>query len=240
MYQNVQTVEATTNQSAVLGAETHFKNGKRLKIHKSRGNILRKACFALFAAFIIFNGCDDKEDEPSGNTGNSAFDGKITAKVENWNDYKSIVSKVSVDITKEDIVFGTVTNDGFSLTLPKTINDGYLDNIDLYSSSEVKISDMQAHFFEVWDFYIEGYNSDDEYVGRFKYMKENTNLTTSVSFFYVDRDVTITGSDKWNIFNVSLKKGWNKVYTTEDDNGGRTEISTKEVSGLKWYFEPYD
>ena len=38
------------------------------------------------------------------------------------------------------------------------------------------------------------------------------------------------------IDNMSLKKGWNKVYRHWSENG-LYEVSTKAVSGLKWYFD---
>ena len=67
MYQNVKTNKAKTNYGAAMETGDHFKNGASLKSHTSRGNFLRKACFALFATSIIFCGCkknnENNDDE---------------------------------------------------------------------------------------------------------------------------------------------------------------------------------
>ena len=47
--------------SKKMDARDHFINGDSLKIHKSRGNFFRIACFALFAFVFIISGCDKEE-----------------------------------------------------------------------------------------------------------------------------------------------------------------------------------
>ena len=44
---------AVANFSGAMVAETISKHGRSSKSHKSRGNIIRKACFALLTASII-------------------------------------------------------------------------------------------------------------------------------------------------------------------------------------------
>jgi hypothetical protein len=56
---------------------------------------------------------------------------------------------------------------------------------------------------------------------------------------YVDKDVIITGTENDYVINMTLKKGWNILYLTNMANGGG-EYTTKEVSGLKWYFNQSD
>ena len=227
--------EVAANQSSAMDARDHFKNGADLKSQTSRGNFLRKSCFALLAAGIVFSGCD-KDDENGDKLETSVFDGIITASVENGSAYNSTVSRVAAieENSVEEIAAGMYANGGFTLTLPSTPNGNFLYGIEetFGNESDIKYSNKNAKISVVVIF--EAYDKDDEYVGEFYCGKFDATTEIDVNFIYADRDVTVTGSvgekDDTMDYSVSLKKGWNMVYYTEN------EVSTKEKTGMKWYF----
>jgi hypothetical protein len=60
----------------------------------------------------------------------SAFDGVITAKVENGNALNSIIKELRVTNDKGNVIAsGVYANGGFTITLPKTLDAKYLSNI---------------------------------------------------------------------------------------------------------------
>jgi hypothetical protein len=205
----------------------------------------------------LFAGCKDDNNGIGNNLESGAFDGKITAKVVNGNQYDGLISTVKVmrwsedDNGYEELASGNYSNGGFTLTLP-TPDDKYLGEIaeDLAGGS-VKVSDKNARAFTFSN--IGAFNSTGQNVGRLYYRNETTG--TVCTFFYADRDVTVTGSetvtekgengskDYYYTYNysVSLKSGWNKVYiVVRDGTSANTSIitfTTQAISGLKWYFQ---
>jgi hypothetical protein len=210
------------------------------------------ALLPLFCGLLLTVACnknDDKDDEtPSG-----WFNGVITAVVENGNNYNSLIGKVSAmvefyneatrDWVVEEIASGNWSNGGFTLTLPATLDDKFLRNLvagDIPTG--ITISDRNAKVSEgIW---FRAYNSDGScHVGSFWYSKKDENSDAEVIFTYADRDVIITSTAREDeIYNVSLKRGWNKIYITtmRNQGGWRVEISTKAVGGLKWHFNHWD
>jgi len=114
-----------------------------------------------------------------------------------------------------------------------------------------------------WEFDWEG-----SFVGWLHYATVNLNESDDypVSYadpIFVDRDVTITGTyeneseweqngekfiEKWSEeWSVSLKKGWNWLYITENRTETKTatgteirhtyKYTTKAISGLKWHYD---
>jgi hypothetical protein len=83
------------------------------------------------------------------------------------------------------------------------------------------------------------YSSDGEYA--LLYMKDLSNMAL---FWYMDRDVTITGTHTRDIgmgetrtqtFNCSLKKGWNYVFASYNSATKTETITTGAApSGYKW------
>ena len=190
---------------------------------------------ALFAA--MFTSCNKDDDDLA----TSAFDGKIVAVVENGSAYNSLISKVVAYVETEDlyeeIAFGSYSNGGFILTLPSTPNSKFLMPIEDRLGG--KISDRNAMICYISPHRFEAYNSNNELVDYLLYgftiLNETYSTFRSSFFVYVDRDVTVTGSENdgdypFN-FTISLKMGWNTLYNLE--NG----YSTKADSRVKWYFD---
>ena len=204
-------------------------------------------CLTVLAMTAFVGGCKkekDKEDEiPT-----SAFDGFINANVENGNDYNALIKRVAALIipngggtaNAEFVVFGKYEKGGFMLTLPNPAKNKYLGMFDDIPKT-VNISDKTA---KIGISLIYAMSLDTTVlVGSFNYQKVDENSITNAFPMYADKDVTITGYNENDEngrgeFNVSLKKGWNWYYVTETKNGAK--VTTEAVSGLKWYFEPYD
>ena len=190
-------------------------------------------CLALLMAVVIFGGCGNDDDDKGGS---GVFDRKITAQVENGSNYNSLIKSVKAisrygdDGENEYVhVQGSYSNGSFTLTLPQTVNNLYLWNIEKEFQS-AEINNKSANIMILRQFFC--YNSNDEFVGWIYQQKEATSSHIRLIYIYVDRDVTVSGS----IYNMTLKKGWNKVYDTYS-SGTNTGCTTEEVSGLKWYFE---
>jgi hypothetical protein len=86
---------------------------------------------------------------------------------------------------------------------------------------------------------VVAYDRNGEIVDNLYYCKldSSNNSVTIVSFIYTDRNVSISGSYEdegyAGTYNMSLKKGWNMMYTAYDFT---LETTTTSVSGIKWYF----
>ena len=220
------------------------KNGASPKSLMSRGNLLKKF-FLTFLATSIFAIGYSQNGEVDLET--NTFDGTITADVVNGNDYNTIISKVEVvsgHAEIDPIAEGDYQDGGFTLTLPSTFDDQYLMDItELFFDENPEnfvISDESARTLPLFDENFKAYNEDGELVGNFIYVNEDDDgALTYAAFFYVDRDVDITGTVDFDpdiyTFSMSLKEGWNIVYITQYDEN-TFEITSKEVEGMKWIF----
>jgi len=192
---------------------------------------------SLFCGLLATTACDKDKSEkiPDG-----AFDGTITVMVENGSNYDSIISKVRVmtyndatELWDKEIAFGNYTNGGFTLTLPTTIDTELLHNLGSFSR-HLSVSDRNVRLFGINGSKFYAYNSDDNRIGNFYIVNVDINPVGEVEFTYADRDVTIVGSYLNYIYNVSLKKGWNRVHSIT--NGDQTKFTTKIVNKEKWSF----
>ena len=86
---------------------------------------------------------------------------------------------------------------------------------------------------------IYAYNNYGSYSGNF--VQTNKNYV-SICFWYVDRDVEITGKDAGSTrYSILLKKGWNSVYVRHSSDNEPGEISTRPLdNAVKWYFSEID
>ena len=174
------------------------------------------------------------------------------------NEYKGtgkVVLKIWQANGNEDTKnIGTVTNGKMSFTIPD-ISSG---NYSLYDFSQVggqgiTVTPTSAKGLMGGLSFIED-SSNDEY--SLSFIKTVTDTDTaykydSMSYYYVDRDVTIKGTstssydddgdtytstETWS--NVSLKKGWNAIYSTHSEtysnNSSTSTHSTTEIKDLKW------
>jgi len=208
---------------------------------------------AAIAAAVVFAGCKKDDDDK---LVSDAFDGKITATVENGAAYNSQFSMVAAVVYTdtepwyEILATGTYANGGFTITLPATLDAKYLETFEEFSEdgipAGINVSDKNAKVLSGLS--LAAANSNGSSNSGLIYGKVGSNSYTMVTFMYADRDVTVTGSYKEELeggytdeehANVSLKKGWNRVYmtSTETKTSDKSEITTKPVSGVKWYFE---
>jgi len=160
---------------------------------------------ALFVA-LSFVAC--KKDD-NGGGGSSTFDGKISGTIVNvpagTGDF---TMDAYYDNSTSSEFSTTVHNGAFSMTLPTPPADM------LYSVSEDMPSSMQMSDSNTLGtgIYFEAEGTEVRCVST------DNPITQEIGLLYVDRDVTITGSQSQMGFamtyNVSLKKGWNKVLQT--------------------------
>lgn len=215
-----------------------------------------KKVFFTLAVFVctatIFAACNKDEDEGSAVT--------INATVEDGASYATSIDDVKAVISDGDsllfVASGNYTNGGFSLTLPKSVDEKYLSVLNADMPEGITISDSTVKGSGV-NFY--GYKSG-EIVGIFQNGKmENEMFTADESYIFVDGNISISGSSnetedllgalinvKIN-YDLTLKKGWNLVYLnmtpvlSETEISMTMDISNTPISGLKWYFtEGYD
>jgi hypothetical protein len=203
--------------------------------------------FVLAASFII-GGCSKKEifDEIDDNENlvSGAFNGKITAQVENnAPDVNAVAAVYNLGFDSQDNFVGKIigegfaySNNGFSLTLTTSGLNQYLENITEFfegfmaegEKEKIKISKPDAGIMEVdiTGFYVD--ENEDVFVSGFFFNATSTQRETFCMFVYVDSDVRVTGGAN---ISVSLKKGWNRLYKVSN------KLTTQAPAGLKWFYE---
>lgn len=204
---------------------------------------------ACLCAGFVFTGCSDDDDDIPTNAVSS-----ITATVENGASYNSVIDKVKALIDYDEdqdgsdyywigheVASSNYANGGFTLNLPATIDDQYLVGCDeWFEEGTVSDPDLKMN-----DIIFQAYKSDKP-LADFDYYLISNNTMIYGWYFYADRDATITGSFSYKdgddtykeVYNVSLKKGWNLAYEilTQSGNTYTWEFTTKPQSGLKWYY----
>jgi len=140
---------------------------------------------------------------------------------------------------------------------------GPYDIVVLYNNLNFSASGVEYASFS--SLYFGTDDNDSREIVRENFSGTLTNLTSEeVTYIYVNKDVTVTGSGKtttltsssnWNMgtatvttrnINLSLKRGWNAVYTKtvkqEQQNGSVTltiEMSIGDPTQMKWIFYRY-
>ncbi|GHT38317.1 hypothetical protein AGMMS49965_01290 [Bacteroidia bacterium] len=202
-------------------------------------NVFLLAAMAVSA--VAFTGCE-KDGEDNDNQTN-AWDGVLTAT-----NVEGVPDGVTIDAVKAfiggyEVGSGTYENRGFTLSLLSPLPDKLspVTNVEKeFPGTTASPADAKG-CFSFDDFYVYAYKDGNE-VGRFS----SDTRTLEFSIVYVDKDVKTTGSSTTDegyhyTFNLSLKKGWNKMYAVIDFKTGKAEIemTTTEPSGIpaKWYFE---
>jgi hypothetical protein len=206
---------------------------------------------AFFCTGIVLNGCDKSDDSPGTSHVNS-----VEIKVDNGSAYSPKVSTVKAlaDIgvsyesgnyywTGFELDDVPYNNGVFSIDLTKKeVPANRLSSFyDEYSSDDVKVSDQNAKGTSA---IIVGYNRDGKEAGVFWY----ENNSNKAWLMYADRDVTITGTKRYEegnntlveSYNVSLKKGWNIWYNYKSADGNTLTASTSNPGGFKWVFQEGD
>jgi hypothetical protein len=178
-----------------------------------------------------------KKEDVGSKLVSGAFNGTVTAAVENGAAYNDQISKVIAVIDARIVnneFHGTsagqssYANGGFSISLPAEVPDEFLVNIEdfftdvLQVSGKLKYSVTGARMNYV-DFV--GF-LNDYYVDFFNYYKRGDKPVICFCV-YADMDVDVTGGTN---ISVSLRQGWNRIYHTDGKS-----ISTKAPDGMKWY-----
>jgi hypothetical protein len=170
----------------------------------------------------------------------------IVAYGDLFNDKVSIV-KATIDSadTEVDIASAPYSDGGFTLKLPETLSDSYLEEIEYHSLDGITISDPKVKTATVYE--LDAYMSDDN-VGYF-YFASSTNLVCQHTYSNGDVSITGVGTEEYKDderykntykYNVHLKKGWNRIYVNKTETANyeyEYEIITKAPSMRpKWYF----
>ena len=227
-----------------------FNIMKRTSVNESKKcSILLRHCWEspyrwgsnLLPIVILFaltlSGCTEEDDLE--NQKEDTFNGTLTAKVENGASYEAQISTVwalydattnsAGELNGRMLVASDYTNGGFTINLPE-IPAQFLMNIATFFSSvlnissELEIDDPDARLLFAEFF---GITSDNNYVDSFKYTNTGSKRTTC-HFVFVNSDVTVKGGSN---INVTLHRGWNRIYWTSSDN----KVVSNAPSGMKWY-----
>ena len=205
---------------------------------------------ALGLTTALFNSCG-RDDDNNGDTIDNAS--KITAT--NVNNGSTQIKTVKAIVfwesgnnyESEAIAQAPYLNNGFTLELPATLQDKYLETIDTDDLEGIFVSDKNFKSCFLED--LRGYNGDDNVIGYFYLEEDNENWEHYTSWIYVDRNVTIKGEvvddEEQGNFDLTLKKGWNIVYESyiEMENGivmDSFTISSKKPSGVYFTWNFYD
>ena len=204
----------------------------------SIGRTRRFAPTVLLMVALILGGCS-KDDDELNNGKTDSFNGTVNAKVENGASYEGQISTVwalyNAEVNSSGALRGNMlstgdyTNGGFKITLPD-IPSSFLVNVQTFFANgmnidgELEYSEPDAQILDA-DFF--GITEDDEYLDYFVYINSDTQRTRCL-FIFADSNVTIKGGKD---VNVSLRKGWNRIFWTPASN----KVVSTAPSGMKWY-----
>jgi len=243
-------VVSADNGNLRMETETISKNGASSKSHTSRRNFLRNTCIAFFAAGIILSGCGKDKDAPGQGESTTVFEGgtlTVTMEVDKY--YEAVKSIKAYAIVYDNTVQGNVKqveiasapfSEGFTLNLPASPADQFLWNIfSFYPQSDytVEYEGATPRIAEVSQFMA--FNSAGNHVFELAHGIFSENNV--VNFWYVNKDVKITGSKDNTTCDVTLKQGWNRVYLKWEGTTATPilKITSTIPSGVGWYFFEY-
>ncbi|MCL2026998.1 MAG: Ig-like domain-containing protein [Bacteroidales bacterium] len=176
----------------------------------------------------------------------SWFDGTINATVVNGNSYNSYADRVVVMLwnqdtyNEEEFASAPYVNGGFSMTLPTTPAPSFQLP---FGGSEGGIQISNPNVMFVYFENMTALNGDDDFFDYIIHGKVDASSLVYVDFFWVDNDVTMTGTEVWeyggvqytDTYSLSLVQGWNKVYLISYDEY-TSVFTTTPVAGVDWYF----
>ncbi|MDR3093783.1 MAG: hypothetical protein LBU62_03955 [Bacteroidales bacterium] len=193
--------------------------------------ILQFGFAALTAAMLVCTtSCDPKDDDDSATT-------IIKATVENGASYNALVDEIKGVVWKgaeEKIVAsGKYANSEFTLTLPATYPSEYLYTPE-YLTTGITVNPATLKIGRIA---FVGLKNGEPLPYLIDYSKETADLYVYASFLYATADATIKGTEYAITWNVSLKKGWNTIYTYIEDAGKKMTHNNQDPGGLMWKFE---
>lgn len=198
---------------------------------------MKKLFLTLTVTALAFTSCGDSDG-----TGDSTPRELRIAAI-------SVIGSGSSDLTEvialtlpygDEIARASVANGGFTMILPVTPAAEVLETALSFISvdinyDEIRISDPLASYFVV-EFI--GYDNDGS-IGTLE--NQSSFGTSTIEYWYVDREVTIMGSseDGSTNYNVKLGQGWNPVLVHMDINGTSHTSPLPERTDLGWIFYPF-
>jgi hypothetical protein len=220
---------------------------------------MRKIWFYLLIFLVIFS-CKKEND----GTSNGSSITSISGKIENWTlgsekfllagfyDSKSnmLENLITIDTSSID------NNGNFNLTSLAIPSDIYLISLDSFTfgSGDYKTNfNFSNHVTKILthdlSFYIFSKDSNLPIDYIYKSYNADSDATSArnffIRYFYVDRQVSITGSNSqyYSNFiyttnvNLSLKAGWNKIVYKDvmrSQTSFTEDVSVKEPAGAIW------
>jgi hypothetical protein len=165
----------------------------------------------------------------------------LVVTVENGNSLNGKIDEVKGEVYDYDmdhiyiVTNAPYRNGGFTLELPGNPDAQLLDPFEDLPAS-LTVSDANVKTMVV---FLNAYKSGNS-VGRFYH---GTADWKGDIMWYVDRDVSITGTNTDDEgttykYNVHLKQGWNIMYYMEKENN-TVECTTTVPAGAKWHFGEY-
>ncbi|MCL2597803.1 MAG: hypothetical protein FWD66_09170 [Paludibacter sp.] len=214
--------------------------------------LTKKICVLFVAAmFVAMSSC--KKDEPV--IDNPVVDNPLVNVIEiNINTTAADVAKAELLNAQGDLIAeiatATYQNNKFVLNLPAELDasmlsyatEGITDSRISISNNQAKSAGMQIAAYK-----------NDILVGYLVMSEKTTQASTKEQVFhYADRDFTITGDyyDYYSgfvmhqIYDVHLKKGWNRVYAiansvmTTEGITYTIRMTTAAQAGLAWMIVP--
>ncbi|MDR2823571.1 MAG: hypothetical protein LBB41_00055 [Prevotellaceae bacterium] len=202
-------------------------------------------------ALVSMSSCD-KKDEPGSD--DPTVDNPTVSSINiNINTSSADVAKAELLNTSGDlaaeIATATYQNNKFVLNLPAELDASMLSNVELgINDSRVSVSNPQA---KVAVMQVAAYKNDI-LVGYLVMTEITQNGGKEQAFMYSDRDVSITGdySDNYDgivfrqIYEMHLKKGWNRYYVIVNNTISPTgftqtvRMTTSAQAGLAWEIVP--
>lgn len=168
----------------------------------------------------------------------------------------SYVLKAVVYDDDDDLVLAecnVAANGSFSLQLPETVPNAYLEGFGDLEDSDITISNPNA---KVGSIYLELYDGDDEYVDDVYYASISI-TETAISLLqamptYCNAAVTATGTTKFDdedeedipmTVSLSFAKGWGWTVLNLNVNlaneTASASMTTKLPNGMRWYLQEY-
>ncbi|MDR0814425.1 MAG: hypothetical protein LBN37_01595 [Bacteroidales bacterium] len=192
--------------------------------------VMKQFGFTVLAAVLLVcaTSCGDDEDK-------ATIEIKIT--VENGASYNAVVDEIKAVVSNHEVenivASGKYANGEFTVMLPETIPSEYLYTPE-YSTLGITVSPPTVKIGEL----VFGGFKNGEPVPYWLYCyKETADLTVYAEYFYANSDATIKGTYSAVTWNISLKKGWNKIYTYVEDSGNKVTYNNQDPGNLKWKFE---
>ena len=198
------------------------------------------AIATCLAVSTMFFSCEEEETKKPAVTNNFVIE--ATNVLGGSSDIATV--RALEPISYDEIASAEYKNNGFKMTLPKTMASKYLryGASDYFDAPLNLVSDKNAKLATVE---LIAFNSTGDEFGEFYWEAETYSYYVSAGYVYADRDFTVKGTDNSGSYEVkwdcTFKKGWNVLYWYEDSDSGDESYTTQKPSGvnLKWYFSSW-